>query len=223
MNKQKKHLQLVNIRALAIVLVVLGHSIILYSNTWNLYETNNQVPILDCFKRCIDIIQMPLFFSLSGYLFVFSRDKRNINELFLNKVKRLLIPFIVVACIFMVPLRLLVRYPGYEGKSYAFIIMHKIINSTDVGHLWFLPALFIIFILSKIILDLCRLTGSLEKISDIILFFIGVILYFEGWKIGFGVSSLLDAFSYFMYFSLGYMICFRRNFIKKYFDLFMHA
>ena len=40
-----KNTKIVNIRALAIILVVLGHSIILYSSQWDLYETINQVPI----------------------------------------------------------------------------------------------------------------------------------------------------------------------------------
>lgn len=71
-----KNTKIVNIRALAIILVVLGHSIILYSSKWDLYETINQVPILDNMKRIIDIIQTSLFFSISGYLFYYSLNKK---------------------------------------------------------------------------------------------------------------------------------------------------
>lgn len=63
--------QIANIRALAILLVVFGHSIILYSSSWNLYSSIHSVPLLDNIKRIIDIIQMPIFFSISGYLFFF--------------------------------------------------------------------------------------------------------------------------------------------------------
>lgn len=64
-----RNTKIVNIRAIAILLVVFGNSIILYSSTWNLYTSTNQVLILDYLKRIIDLIQMPLFFSISGFLF----------------------------------------------------------------------------------------------------------------------------------------------------------
>ena len=55
-----------NIRVLAIILVVLGHSIILYSPGWDLFETTRQAPLLSRLKRMIDLIQMPLFFRFQG-------------------------------------------------------------------------------------------------------------------------------------------------------------
>lgn len=73
--------KIVNIRALAIVLVVLGHSIILYLSQWDLYTTINSVPILDNFKKVIDIIQMPLFFPYLVFYFIIQSIK---NEVFLN-------------------------------------------------------------------------------------------------------------------------------------------
>lgn len=76
MAQGKRLLRLTNIRAMAIFMVVLGHSIILYSSAWNLYETSVSVPFLDMLKKIIDIPQMLLFFSLSGYLFVFSHQKK---------------------------------------------------------------------------------------------------------------------------------------------------
>ncbi len=89
-----KNTKIVNIRALAIILVVLGHSIILYSSQWDLYETINQVPVLDNMKRIIDVIQMPLFFSISGFLFCYSKNKKiNFFAFFKNKFFRLLIPY----------------------------------------------------------------------------------------------------------------------------------
>ena len=59
MGQQKRLTRIGNIRALAIFLVVLGHSIILYSAGWGLYETTRQAPFLSWLKRVIDILQMP--------------------------------------------------------------------------------------------------------------------------------------------------------------------
>ena len=55
----------------AIVLVVFGHSIILYDTNWGFYTTNQTVVVLEILKHWINLIQMPLFFSLSGYLFFY--------------------------------------------------------------------------------------------------------------------------------------------------------
>ena len=68
----KRREDIVNIRAVAILLVMLGHSIILYSSTWNLYETTVQAPLLDHIKSIVNMIQMPLFFSVSGFCLVFT-------------------------------------------------------------------------------------------------------------------------------------------------------
>ena len=61
--------KIVNLRALAIIIVVIGHSIILYSHKWGLYSTIYNVRFLDILKDWINLIQMPLFLSISGFLF----------------------------------------------------------------------------------------------------------------------------------------------------------
>ena len=75
MEQQKRLAQIGNIRALAILLVVSVHSIILYSADWGLFETTRQAPFLAWLEKLMVIPPMPLFFSLSGYLFVFTHQK----------------------------------------------------------------------------------------------------------------------------------------------------
>lgn len=58
-----------NVRALAIFLVVLGHSIILYSSAWGYYPTEQKSILLDNLKFLINGIQMPLFFFVIWLLF----------------------------------------------------------------------------------------------------------------------------------------------------------
>ena len=67
--------KIVNIRALAIIIVVLGHSIILYSTSWGFYQSVNKVIFLDKVKNIINLFQMPLFFSISGYLLYYQLNK----------------------------------------------------------------------------------------------------------------------------------------------------
>lgn len=137
MRQQKRLTQVGNIRALAILLVVLGHSIILYSSGWNLYETTRQAPFLAWLKSVIDIPQMPLFFSLSGYLFVFTHQKKQgFGQLAKKKLLRLIAPYFGIGLLFLLPIRLLVGYPGYKGISIADLAL-RFLTANDVGHLCF--------------------------------------------------------------------------------------
>lgn len=130
-----KNTKIVNIRALAIILVVLGHSIILYSESWGYFQSVYDVPFLDSLKSFINIIQMPLFFSISGFLFYYSINKqKNFKPFFTKKVKRLLIPFLVIGIFWMIPIKVLIDYSGYQNLNLLQII-GKLFLGTDSGHL----------------------------------------------------------------------------------------
>ncbi len=207
--------RIVNIRSLAIFLVVLGHSIILYSSSWDLYQTNVQSQFLDLFKRLIDIPQMPLFFSLSGFLFYFTFGKhRGFLHLLKNKSLRLLVPYALIGVVYMLPIRLLIGYPGYNDIG-IWEIAKNFLMSTDVGHLWFLPALFFIFLLSHCILSIAEKIPVIRKFPDIFLGLCAGILYLEGYRIGFGYPPILSAFNNLIWFALGYCLCFRASILKK--------
>ena len=144
MMKREEHIT--NLRAITILLVVLGHSIIIYSDSWNLYHTIYNVPILNLLKRVINLIQMPMFFSLSGYLFRVQIEKYTFTKLLSKKAKRLLVPYIFISCFWLVPIRILVGFWQIQDTSIKSIIWNKIILQKDNGHLWFLPCIFMCFV-----------------------------------------------------------------------------
>lgn len=219
MEKNKRLSQISNIRALAIILVVLGHSIILYSSAWDLYDTSVSVPALDIFKKIIDIPQMPLFFSLSGYLFVFSHQKRRgFLQLLKNKALRLLLPYIGIGVAFMLPIRLIIGYPGYQGISVVDIAVN-FLTASDVGQLWFLPALFVVFLLSELILLVVEKIPFCKKYAEFVLIAVAAALYLEGYRVGFGYPPLLSAYKYLVWFSLGYLLCKNRDILMKLYSL----
>ena len=192
-NSKNKSNKINNLRVIAIILVVLGHSIIIYSSSWNLYQTSNKVIFLDYFKRIIDIIPMPLFFAISGYLFYYShKEDPHFLNFIIKKFKRLIIPFFCVGIFYLLPIRKLINYPGYINKSFFDIFIHNFLKVSDVGHLWYLPALFLIFIISELIL---------------------FIVYFLGYKIAFTYPPLMSAYSYIIWFALGV-------FLNKYESIF---
>ncbi len=134
-----------NLRAVAILLVVFGHSVILYSDGWALYSTMRTSDIFNYAKKYIDIIQMPIFFAVSGYLFNRTCKRRedfSWGGVITERACRLLVPYFAFSLLWMVPIRLAIQYPGYKGKSISYILLDAIILGSDNGHLWYLIALF---------------------------------------------------------------------------------
>lgn len=150
MNKKVRLNEVTLIRIFAILSVVVGHSIIVYTG-WGWYTMPVPSGFLNELKKIIDIYQMPLFISLSGYLFYYLKiDCGKYTDFFLflkSKFQRILVPFVIVGVFFMIPLRILGNYTAYEGKSLSNIILFDLIIGKDPGNLWFLPVLFIIFII----------------------------------------------------------------------------
>lgn len=72
--------RIVNLRALAILMVVLGHSIIIYDNTFDLLSSDVQMPMFETLKHLISFIQMKLFIALSGFLLAYKISKDNQKE-----------------------------------------------------------------------------------------------------------------------------------------------
>ena len=132
------------IRAIAILTVVLGHSMILYSKGFNTYHPGQTSAFFDYAKRFVNLYQMPLFFSLSGYLFAKSSSKTSALDFFRKKAKRILLPFLLVGLFWMLPIRWAIRYSGYFGCSLKGTVV-MFLAGTDSGHLWFLPVLFLYF------------------------------------------------------------------------------
>lgn len=219
MTQSRRLTQLCNIRSFAILLVVLGHSIILYSSDWNLYQTSVSVPFLDRLKWIIDVLQMPLFFSLSGYLFVFTHQKkRGLLQLQKNKALRLLVPYLGIGILWLLPIRIAVGFQSYHEMSVTDFIW-KMILSEDVGHLWFLPALFFMFVFSELILSISEKIPGIRKIPAIFLCAAALGLYLAGYRIGFGYPPLLGAFNYLIWFSLGYLLNTYSKILKRTYNI----
>ena len=211
--KEKK---LINIRALAILIVVLGHSIIIYSSKWTLYDTVNTVHSLDLLKKIINCYQMQLFFSLSGYLFFYSCLKNKEYFTFvIDKIKRLLIPFFAVAALYVLPLKMLLKVPGFEG-NYFRLFFNSFIKLNNTGHLWFLITLFIIFIIFFTLSKIIKLNKKdlKYKIVDIVILILALIISLNTsyFKSIIPDTGLYRVFEYSFWFYLGFCL-------NKYFSL----
>lgn len=143
-------IRIVNLRALAIITVVFGHIIILYDPEWQNYEhyySLYQSPTLMFVKKLINSFQMELFIGISGYCAAFTIHKYQFIEYCKNKIFRLIRPFVIVGLFLLIPIRLILNFPLYEDLN-IWNILYNLFSLKDAGHLWFLPVLYAISVIS---------------------------------------------------------------------------
>lgn len=176
MSRKKRDYRVDSLRALCIILVVLAHSIIIYNGEWNLYSTNHSSVALRYLCNFIYLFHMPLFFSISGFLFYKKEPSGNLKGLATKKFARLLIPFFVIGLLYMIPIRFIAHYSGY--KNYLEAVL-KLLTGLDAGHLWFLPTLFGIFIYEYIVTRYIK-DKRIRDVLVIVAFLLGFVvpLYF---------------------------------------------
>lgn len=179
----KKYYEEISIlRGIAILLVLLGHSIII--GPINLHQ------VLWCktLYNYIYYFHMPLFFIISGFCYSFKDDY---GQYVLTKVKRILIPYLVFSCIDLIPRHM---FPNFINGTNP--LTNDIFNIIfKGGQYWFLYVLFSIFIIFPL----------LRKISKntIILMLLMIILRFFHFKNILLINSIIG---YFFYFILGNLL-----------------
>lgn len=146
-------IKIINLRAIAILIVVLGHSIILYDPAWGIYHSDITMPLFLFLKRyLINPIQMPIFFFISGFLFYHSitgKKDLSLKRFFRSKIFRLIVPYFCIAFLWMDPIKWIVGAPGFEEISnFKSIVFYQTTFSGYLGHLWYLPTLFGVFSIS---------------------------------------------------------------------------
>lgn len=200
--------QIVNLRALAIIFIVLGHSIIIYDHTFDLLTSDVEMPMFESLKHWISFIQLKLFFSISGFLLCYKvmkwREKSNqeIASTFLpffqNKVARLLIPYVCVALLWMDPIKIVLGVPDYTLS--AELLLQQL-QFSNCGHLWYLPCLFLIFVVLFPLLALIRNS----RIMHVLLLFVLMGINYLCGRLPEGFQ-LQNVAYYLFYFYFGYFI-----------------
>ena len=127
---------------LGIFLVVLGHSI----------PDKNMPYFFHVLFRWIYSFHMPLFFSISGYLYKYGLPKylsMGGKYFFINKFNRLIIPFIFLNLI-TVPMKIIGKsfvYRDVGNNVIDYLSSFLYIENIPIGNLWFIIVLFHIFII----------------------------------------------------------------------------
>ena len=143
-------------KMLTMFLVIIGHCNyytiatpyggIYYSELVNTDDYSMTFRSLRCIVAFIYSFHMPLFMALSGMLFSLSMKKDiRFLKLIKDKATRLLMPFVAVSLFLNIPIKYLSEYWNESGNVISDIFCGQILLMGN-SHLWFVVALFWIFI-----------------------------------------------------------------------------
>lgn len=138
-----------NLKALAIFLVAVGHSLP--------SEKFIHVPQIAYYlANFIYTFHMPLFFFISGYVLIKYSRKVSRKDFILNKAKRLLLPYIFYLTLIDISKSILVRYTTNPVElSVSNLLKHIIWPWTASIHsYWFILVLFIMFLVYSFFMNL---------------------------------------------------------------------
>lgn len=183
LNERSKYLDI--LKGIAVILVVVGHSIQFGSGQdflKNALYWNNSV------FSFIYSFHMSLFMLISGYLFWGTVDRYTTKQIIINKAKRLIVPIFIWNGLF----RSLTYLYHFRDKSFCYFL--KDWFRTSFTELWFFWAIFYFIIIILIVNNLFR---------DNIFVYIG--LYFILLLIDNSYMGKFHYKNYFIPFSLAYL------------------
>ena len=192
------------LQVFGILLVVVGHS-------------NYGAPETPLWHTWIYSFHMPLFMFISGFLLRYGIERKQTtltdtplygNKGFIwKKVKRLLIPYVVISTLAFFPKALLSRFAArsLEISWDAYIKMLVYPWDNVIIFFWFLPTLFIIFL---IVMYGARMLQKLDKpmFHGILLILLALLHVFNPLE-GIMLLNLQGVVAYLFYFCLGYYGC----------------
>lgn len=131
------------VKTVLMILVVFYHSILFWGGGW---FTNNPVGssfALPQISKWMNSFHIYGFTLVSGYLFFYLKCEKDKYKKFIpfvaNKAKRLLIPYVFVAVVWVIP----IQYLFFEYDIAT--VINKYVFATAPNQLWFLLMLFVVF------------------------------------------------------------------------------
>lgn len=181
--------------------VVLCHSCAFWGGGWFLAFTPSViVPSLGWFSSWLGTFHVSGFVLVSGYLYYYLRYEagkyKDSRKFFLNKFKRLIIPYIFVSLVWVIPFAV---YFYHYGISDIFV---NYMLGTSPSQLWFLLMLFNVF---AVVYPLSDYIAKSRVITVIGLATISYVLGFVVSYISKGIFQIGTSFSYLPYFVIGFL------------------
>ncbi|GKX66103.1 acyltransferase family protein [Inconstantimicrobium mannanitabidum] len=198
-----RYKELDTLKGIGILLVLLGHSFIVYPI--NVIDHNQTSQLIHAY---IYSFHMPLFFIISGFLYNVARTKQqSYKDFAVNKAKRLLIPYFFITIVDMIPRMLL---PALVNQKTDFVdAIEKIVISG--GFIWFIYTLFFVFMIFHLIKGIFNLSYGKYV-------FLAVLIMLDLFKDNIPHIELFTmnkVIFYLIFFSIGYIIKDNYDMIKN--------
>lgn len=197
------------VRLLATLMVVIGHSTYLSISNGN-GGVNYQLPLDTSivYMNIVEIIgilggwiygfHMPLFFALSGAVLAI-KPIPSIDDFIKSKIKKLLVPYVICGCVFMLP----IKYMGDFFDINSIVSAYQMFwSGATSGHLWFLPALFWCMIIFVIVYK-CKKRCKIESLYILLFIFGGIQIIVQ--NVQGDIFLLKTGLKYIFWFALGYV------------------
>lgn len=195
-NNKSKHYDM--IKVFATILVVVAHATRMYSGK-GVFKPVVDAVGLKIITEIIYSFHMPLYMCVSGMVYGYCIDTLNKYSdtigFVKNKAIRLLIPYYAFGVFYVAPVMIILNL---TNESYVSYCVNDIILGLNSRHLWFVFALFIIFVI-------CAMAKTIiQKVNPLIILPILVIVsYISGFLPGY--FALNNVFYYLLFFYLGYV------------------
>lgn len=198
------------LQTMAVFLVVLGHC----------HPISLDNPLSPYWQRYVHEIlytfNMPLFFVLAGFLFFYKFNNQEIDYLNFIKKKglKLIVPYITLGSIgYLIKVLLFNKYAfrpaTFSLSAYIDNFIYPVNNA--ILFYWFLPTLFIIFLLAPLL----KKFYSYNKTSSIFLIFLSMVLYCFNPFRNVSLFNLSGVITYIFPFILGFWLCQNNQLIEK--------
>lgn len=139
------------LKMMVTVLVVLGHVTIFYGGA-GVITPRNGSHLLGEIAWYIYSFHMPLYMLASGLVYGVCLEKpgryQQVWPTITQKIKRLLVPYFLFGILYVAPVMVLL---GFTQQSFGVYCWEGIVLSLNARHLWFLPALFLIFVAAALL------------------------------------------------------------------------
>ena len=185
--KKMRYAEIDTLKGIAILLVVLGHSIIFYPI--NLHENR----VCNWIFEWLSSVHMPLFFAVSGFCFSY---KGNYTGYLWKKVRRIGIPYLVFNLIDMFPRTLFPQFVNRDRSIKDSLISIALYG----GEYWFLYVLFGIFFIFPAIKKVCEKYKYMPAIIAVVIIVLNLL------KIECSIFLLDKLILALLYFFGGYMV-----------------
>lgn len=186
------------------ILVLIGHAAIIYTPDGIVSPTAGST-IIGALGRFIYAFHMPLFFALSGALWGYQIQRgkyRETGKFIKNKAKRLLIPYLFFGICIVAPV---MTAFDFTTQNFGQYLLHGILLSGNSRHLWYVLALFWVFVLTIL------MRPVINRVHPLPILIVSLGVLYASQFIPYSVLQLQAALYYQFFFLLGYAI-------DRYFD-----